>query len=235
MAFNIYQKAVNRYGEPDEKKAAEYQEQLFKLFVESPEGQALFDEGIRPVWADTMMEYGFGYLGVTPAQMTPNNLREILLDIFPRKVSAEPEEAPNMIRELQAFWRFLQREFQLENAAACLKILDDKAVRQLKKEMSNPANFGMAKSFVMMGKERGFDMTTEEGINEWMKTYNAELGAGTGQRVPSPISPRPTTMPTIPTMPPFTGTWGGSSRRSPDKSKSRMARSSRKKNRKRKS
>ena len=43
-------------------------------------------------------------------EMTPDNLREILFDIFPRKVSAEPDEAPNIVRELQEFWKFLQRE-----------------------------------------------------------------------------------------------------------------------------
>jgi hypothetical protein len=228
MAFNIHQKVVNRYGEPDEKKAAAYREQLFDLFVESPEGQALIDEGIRPVWADTMMDYGFGYIGVTPAKMTPDNLREILFDIFPRKVSAEPEEAPNMIRELQAFWRFLQREFQLENAAACLEVLEDKkSVRVLEDEMSNPANFGMAKSFFMMGKARGFDMYTEEGLNEWMETYNAELATGKGQRVPSPFS--------APIMPTFSGIFGGSTRKSQGQSRQKMARVSRKRNRKRKS
>jgi len=217
MIFNIHQSVLNKYGETSEEKATEYRNQLFKLFVESPEGQALFDEGISPGWADTMMDYGFGYIGISPAQMTPDNLREVLFDLFPRKVSADPEEAPNIIHELQAFWKFLQREFQLENAAACLKVLDDKAVRILKEEMSNPANFGMAKSFVMMGKARGFDMTSEEGINEWMTTYNAEIAAGIGQRIPSPFSP-PTTMPPMPTFP---GTWGGSARKSQDKSRQR--------------
>src|SRR6266566_345938 len=231
MPFNIRQSVLDRYGELDEKKAAEYREQLFDLFVESPEGQALIEEGIEPGWADMMMEYSFGYIGVTPPQMTPGQLREVLFDIFPRKVSAEAEEAPNIIRELQAFWKFLQREFQLENAAACLKVLDDKAARQLKQEMSNPANFGMAKSLVMMGKARGFDMTTEEGLNEWVETYNAELAAGTGQRVPLPFSPPPSVMPTIPTLP---NAWGGSSKKSQDKSRQKMARVSRKRNRKRK-
>ena len=65
-------------------------------------------------------------------EMTLDNLREILFDIFPRKVSAEPDEAPNMVRELQEFWKFLQREYQLENAPACLKVLDDRAVRTLR-------------------------------------------------------------------------------------------------------
>jgi hypothetical protein len=49
----------------------------------------------------------------------------------------------------------------------------------MKREMSNPANFGMAKSIVMMGKARGFDLATEEGINEWIETYNAELATKT--------------------------------------------------------
>jgi hypothetical protein len=142
-------------------------------------------------------------------------------------VSAEPEEAPSMVRELQEFWKFLQREYQLENAAACLKVLDDRAVRTLKEEMSNPANFGMAKSFFMMGKARGFDMYTEEGLNEWMETYNAELATGKGQRVPSPFS--------APIMPTFSGIFGGSTRKSQGQSRQKMARVSRKRNRKRKS
>ncbi len=218
MAFDIYQKIVNQDGEPIEKKAGAYRQQLFELFVESPEGQALIDEGNGPSWADMMMDYGINYLGVTPAQMTPDSLREILFDLFPQKVSADADEAPEIIHELQAFWKFLQREFQLENADACLKVLDDKAVRMLHEEMSNPANFGMAKSLVMMGKARGFDMTTEEGLNEWMNTYNAELIAGTGPRIPRPA-------------PSFSIYQGGSATKSRNKTRRKIARDSRKKNR----
>ena len=218
MAFDIYQKIVNQDGEPVEKKAGAYRQQLFELFVESPEGQALIDEGIQPGWADMMVDYGINYLGVTPAQMTPDSLREVLFDLFPQKVSAEADEAPEIIHELQAFWKFLQREFQLKNAEACLKVLDDKAVRTLHKEMSNPANFGMAKSFVMMGKERGFDMATEEGINEWMVTYNAELARGTGPRIPLPA-------------PFLSGFQSGSARKVQEKSRRKIVRDSRRKNR----
>ena len=221
MAFNIHQKVFNQDGELLEKIAAQYRRDLFKLFVESPEGQALIDEGIEPAWADMMMDYGMNYLGLTPPQMSPADLREVLFDLFPRKVSAEADEAPNVIRELQGFWTFLQREFQLENAAACLKILDDKAARRLREEMSDPANFGMAKSFVMMGMERGFDMTTEEGINEWMTTYNAEIAAGIGQRVNVPDLSLP-----------FSSARSESTRKSRDKNRSKMARDSHRKNRK---
>jgi hypothetical protein len=162
MPFNIHQRVVDRDGMPREQIAHEYKEQLIQLFEQSPEGQILQDEGIESGWASMMIDFGLNYLGKTPPQMSPGDLREILFDLFPRKVSASADEAPEVIRELQLFWQFLQREFHLENAAACLNILDNKAIRQLKEEMSNPANFGIAKSFVMMGMQRGYDMTSEE-------------------------------------------------------------------------
>ena len=163
-----------------------------------------------------MLDFGLDYLSKTPPQMSPGDLREILFDLFPRKVSAEADEAPDIIRELQLFWQFLQREFSLENAAACLKVLDNNAVRELKEEMSNPANFGIAKSFVMMGQERGFDMTSEEDMNAWMATYNAELAAGIGPRIPLPGEQSP------------------SARKVHGKLRRKMARESRRRNRKKK-
>ena len=167
MTFNIHQQVFDRDGMPLEKKANQYTEQLVQLFEQSPEGQALSSEGIEPGWAGMLLDFGTDYL-------------------IPRKVSASANEAPEIIRELQAFWTFLQRVFHLENAAACLGVLNEKAARELKKKMSDPATFGIAKSFVMMGMERGFDLSSEEGINEWMATYNAEVTAGAGLPIPLP-------------------------------------------------
>lgn len=186
MTFNIHQQVFDRDGMPLEKKASQYQDQLLQLFEQSPEGQALRDAGIEAGWASLLIDFGMHYLSVTPPQMAPHHLREILFNLFPRKVSAAATEAPDIIRELQAFWQFLQREFHLENAAACLSMLDEKAARKLKSAMSNPANFGIAKSFVMMGMERGFDLSSEESMKEWMANYNAEIAAGTGLRIPLP-------------------------------------------------
>jgi len=172
-----------------------------------------------------LLDFGIDYLGLTPPQMTPASLREILFEIFPRKVTADANEAPAVIRELQAFWQFLQREFQLENAAACLKVLNDRAARRLKEEMNNPANFGMAKSLMMMGLERGFDMTTEEGINEWVNTYNSELATG-GPRVPIPGF--------LPSFSNVAGPPAGGSSRGSNQARRRASRESRKRNRKKK-
>jgi hypothetical protein len=187
MAFNIHQSVFSRDGDYMEKAALQYREQLLQLFEQSPEGQALEEEGIQPGgWTDMVMEFGMTYPGVTPAQMVAADLREVLFEIFPRKVSALPDVAPEVIRELRAFWQFLQREFHLENAAACLKVLDDKAAERLAKEMGDPANFGIAKSMMMMGMARGFDMSSQEGIEKWMATYNAEIATGSGLPIPLP-------------------------------------------------
>ena len=216
MTFNIHQQVFDRDGLPLEKKARQYQDDLMQLFEQSPEGQALWNEGIEPGWASMMMDFGIHYLSVTPPQMSPDNVRQILFDLFPRKVSASADEAPEIVRELQAFWNFLQREFHLENAAACLTVLDEKTARKLKKEMSDPANFGIAKSFVTMGMQRGFDMSSEEDINKWMATYNAEIAAGSGPRIPLP------------------GERSENAQQFRNRLQSRTARDKRKKNRKRK-
>src|SRR6266480_2585205 len=186
MTFNIHQQVFDRDGMPQERKASQYQDQLLQLFEQSPEGQALWNEGVEPGWTSMVLDFGMNYLSVTPPQMSPDDVREILFDLIPRKVSAAADEAPGIIRELQAFWTFLQREFHLENAAACLKVLDEKAARELKKKMRDPSTFGIAKSFVMMGMERGFDLSSEEGINQWMATYNAEVTTGTELPIPLP-------------------------------------------------
>src|SRR6266487_6046628 len=103
MAFDIYQQVFDRDGLPLEKKARRYLDQLMELFVQSAEGQKLLSEGIEPGWASMMMDFGMNYLSVTPPHMTPDGLREILFDLFPRKVSTSADEAEGIVRELQAF------------------------------------------------------------------------------------------------------------------------------------
>jgi len=187
MAFDIQQRVFDEDGEYLEETAFRYRDELMDLFEASDEGKTLEHEGIEPGWADIMMDLGMGYQAVTPAQMSETDLRIILFSLIPRKISAPASQAREAIRELQLFWTFLQREFHLENAAACLKVLNERgAVRRMQREMDDPANFGMAKTLVMTGMERGFDMTTQEGLDAWVATYNAELASGKGEPLPLP-------------------------------------------------
>lgn len=177
MTFDINALASDE-GEFSEESAHEYMNQLVEMFAQSPEAQTLRDTDPNPGgWAHMMLDYALNHLGQTPPEMEPASLRTVVFELFPEKVSTPANRSPEIIRELRAFWNFLGREFGLKNAAACARILDDKAIPKLEKAMSDPANFGMAKSILMKGVERGFDMSTEEGIDEWIMTYNAETMA----------------------------------------------------------
>ena len=175
MSFDIQQPVFSPDGEYLEDTAIRYREVLMEAFEASSEGQELISQDGTVGWADTLMDLGMGYLAVTPVAMTAEDLNEILFELFPRKVSAEPGCGQEIVTELRAFWRFLQREFGLPNASACLRVLTPATARRLEREMQNPANFGLAKAFLTQGLAYGFDMTTPEGMQAWTETYNAGL------------------------------------------------------------
>lgn len=185
--FDIHQELFDE-DELIEERAYTYQEQLITLFTASPEAQTggEDDQPVNPFWVAMLLDYGFRYIGTTPAQMTPEEMRELLYEVFPAKVSATEFDAEEAFRALRAFWKYLKREYALENADACLKALTERAQQRFERAMNDPRNYGIAKSMVMMGAARGFDMTSEEGITEWMETYNRELEAGTGTPIPFP-------------------------------------------------
>src|SRR5260221_9290383 len=108
--------------------------------------------------------------------MTANDLEEVVYDLFPRKVIAERGDGAEIIQELQAFWHFLQREYQLPQASQMLARLTPQAARRLERELQEPANFGMAKSFVLMGKEAGVGIVFAGGMQAWEEPYNPTVG-----------------------------------------------------------
>ncbi len=122
-----------------------------------------------------MIHYAISYCGVTPPTMTVNDLEEVLYDLFPRKVITERGDGVEIIQELRAFWHFLERVYQLPQARLLLTHLTRQAARHLGQALRDPANFGMAKSFVLMGKEAGFDMESPEGMRAWVEAYNATV------------------------------------------------------------
>jgi hypothetical protein len=148
-------------------------DELIDEFLDSPEGKPFEQEGVA--YIAMMFEYALRHVGAEPAKMTARDMEEVLFQLFPEKVSMEASEAPHVIAELRAFWQFLGRQYQLKHAGAIVALLDDRAEARLRRELADPANFGMAKSFVMMGEQAGFDMTTEEGMQAWMNYYNTKM------------------------------------------------------------
>jgi len=169
--------------DPDARE--ELEDELFRRFSESPEAEAIADISICPI----LLDYAASYFGVTIATLGPRDLRELLFELFPRKVSVEADEARAMIDEIRAFFAFLKRTSALPTAEACLEVLGGDAAAKLEAALSDPSKFGMAKSFVMAGREAGFDTTTTAGIQAWMSSVQAG-GLPPSVRLPSAPSPR---------------------------------------------
>jgi hypothetical protein len=162
-------------GELDEDKSAAYVDGLMEAFSASPEARPLLDSGAGVGYVENMMDFAFGYLGVNVATMTLRDFNEILFDLFPRKMSMEPGRAAAVVEELRAFWQFVHREYRSSSAEKIAASLDPHATDRLEKKLSDPANWGMAKSMLMMGQKAGFDMTTQAGLDAFMLHYNSQL------------------------------------------------------------
>lgn len=162
---------LTRDGEPPDFEALGALEgELLKRFERSPEAESLSELGN----VDVLMDFAGEYFGVTVATLTPAELKEIVFDIFPRKLSIEPSSARGMIEELRAFYAFLKREFGFELADGCLRVLAGDAVTKLEAALGNSANFGMAKSLVMAGAQAGFDVSTKQGLEAWMREVSSK-------------------------------------------------------------
>ncbi len=175
MPFDIHEAVFDRQGTYLEEKAVRYEHALIEQFAASPEGQAITQSGIELGWAGVMIHYALSSAGVTPATMAASDLEEVVFGLFPRKVITEKGDAAEIIQELRAFWHFLEHTYQLPQAKQLLAHLTPRAIRRLEAELQEPANFGMAKSFVLMGMQAGFDMESSEGMQAWVKAYNATV------------------------------------------------------------
>lgn len=157
--------ALGQEGELDPRERGPLEAELVRRFAASPEGQALPDIA----WCHYVMSLAADQLGETIATLDGPDLHELVFEVIPRKLSVEASAARSIIEELRAFYRFLQRELGLEQADECLEALGGDAVGELEAALSDPRNFGMAKSLVMAGRAAGHDMSNKEGVEAWMR------------------------------------------------------------------
>jgi len=146
------------------------EDELVRRFADSPEAKALTD--IQA--CHFVMDFAADYFGATIATLRPRELREIVFEIIPRKVSIDASAANWIIEDNRAFYAFLKRELGLKQADACLRMLGGDAVTKLEAALSDTSKFGMAKSLFTAGREAGFDMDSKGGIEAWMRVMQSQ-------------------------------------------------------------
>lgn len=139
---------------------------LARRFAESPEGRTLAE--VRDAGM-IVVDLAVAQFGKSVATLRASELRELLFEIIPAKVMAEPAEAPAIVAGVRAFYTFLKRERVAPHADECLRVLDRDAASKLRVALSDPTKFGMGKSLLSAGRDAGFDMETREGVEAWMR------------------------------------------------------------------
>jgi hypothetical protein len=157
-------------GELDHERRTQLEDELMNQFLASPEAKKLVDVQS----CHFVMDFAANYFSATIATLRPQELRKILFELIPQKVSIDASAASSIIEENRALYAFLKREFDFSEADACLRVLGGDAVKKLEAALSDSSKFGMAKSIVMGGSDAGFDMSTKEGIEAWMRVAQSQ-------------------------------------------------------------
>lgn len=156
--------------EVDGEARSALEDELVRRFATSSEAKSLSEiQACRFV-----MDFAAQSFNATIATLGSRELREIVFAIIPRQVSIDASAAGLLIDELRAFYAFLKREFRLEQADACLRVLGGDAVKKLEAALSDSSKFGIAKSLLMEGHNAGFDMSSKAGIEAWMRVAQSQ-------------------------------------------------------------
>ena len=121
---------------------------------------------------DWKFGYGDGHLG----RWTAGDVGEFLLGWCPRKLTVSQEDCVSIPGSVAAFTDYLAAQGLLATGsatAALLRVTATGATAEFIAEMSNPANFGMAKALFAGAVEHGYDVTGEAGIAAWIDRFNS--------------------------------------------------------------
>ena len=174
--------------EIDEQEARPLEDRLIEMFLAAPEGELVEDVGS----ANWVLEFGRGFFGVTVFSLDPLQLEEIVFEILPRKVMLDPRDAAAVIEELRAFYRYLDRVFELPQAAECLGSIGPGAEEELEGALGDTEGFGVGKQILAAGAAAGFDIGTPEGLVAWMD-HVREHGLPADVRLPGESAALPAT------------------------------------------
>jgi hypothetical protein len=115
-----------------------------------------------------------------PAQLGPGDLRELLLEVYPRKVTVPDAEGTTgtvpALRDLLAFLTDTGA-VAAEPAKRLGRELDEVAPRFADAVM-DPKNWGMARSITQAMLSDRVDLADQDTVDRWIARYNQLVGAG---------------------------------------------------------
>jgi len=110
-----------------------------------------------------------------PARLKPGDLEELLLDVYPRKVTVfDPADVQDTIPALRDLLAFLAGTGRLgDSAARRLGRELDRLAPRFADAVMDPSRWGMARSLTQAMVTEGVDITDSAAVQDWIAAYNA--------------------------------------------------------------
>lgn len=147
--------------------------ELTERFLESSEAAELAQELFEDTGfiANHVLEYAWVYAGSSPEELDENTLEEVLLEVFPRKISAERDLFEKVAPVTEVFLRWLESEGILADTSGLVETIRGWADTIVANGM-NPQYWGMGKSFMMQARADGVDTQDEQAVQRYIPEYN---------------------------------------------------------------
>ncbi|HPC95750.1 MAG TPA: SEC-C metal-binding domain-containing protein [Sedimentisphaerales bacterium] len=198
---------MHRHEEPDEDLDREFriEDPLVEQFLTSPVGRSLPPEllNIAPSIIEQVIDLSFKTLEVDPLAWDEGTLRELLLDVLPRRAFANEIHLAKIAPILEAFILWLGSEGLCDDAqhlAAAVHGWSDAIVCA----GMNPDNWSPHKAMIMQALKDGRDITDpafkEHLVKEQMRAF-LDAAAAEPEPEPMPNEPNEPPIPIVSTKP----------------------------------
>jgi hypothetical protein len=158
----------------------------FRQWTKTTERKLSDDPGAVADEMQTLLDLMRDYLGIDrPADLGQGALEELLLRIYPRKITVlDPEDTENTIPAIRDFLAYLAERGEMpQGRARALERELDRIAPRFTDAVMDPSNWGMARSFVQAMVADGVELGDQAAMDRWIAAYNAQAepaGGGYG-------------------------------------------------------
>jgi hypothetical protein len=155
----------------------------FRRWARTTERKLSDDPGAVADEMQTLLDLMRDYLGIDrPADLSRGDLEELLLRIYPRKITVlDPEDTENTIPAIRDFLAYLAERGEMPRGTAhALERELDRVAPRFTDAVMDPSNWGMARSLVQAMAADGVDFEDQAAVDRWIAAYNDRAGPASG-------------------------------------------------------
>ncbi|WP_420459256.1 hypothetical protein [Neolewinella sp.] len=138
---------------------------------------------------ELFMDMAFNYADVTtPEEYTPYAVEEVMLDVMPRKLSANRDYYVRLADTCVTYLDWLGQSGRLRDAPKVLRAARA-AAKKLPARAMDPSRWGISKTLMMGMQDEGIDPTDRQQLDAYITRYNAGLDLPRHTATPPPSPP----------------------------------------------